>query len=128
MSDIVNTLRVWQDLKQKEDGLKNERHRIESELVKMLHLGKGTNKFDDVPVVIVCGDEKKWDQEKLKALAPTIEYFPFKIEYKEDSKGIKWTMQNAPAVWAQLLPALTVKPRKPSFQIKGEKGEEEESE
>ena len=127
MTAINNLLAEWQSAKFTEQSAINNRRQIEEAILSQVTLAPGTNKFEGSDVVIVTGEDKKWDQLRLAELAKEMGVnFPFKIEYKEDSKGVKYVQKNLPAVWMQLLDALTLKPKKPAFSVRIGKGMEDE--
>ena len=83
---------------------------------------EGTFKEGDLK--IKTGFYQKWNQEALlasKAEFPSDDPFPFIMEYKPDNKSIAYLKENKPTVYALLVPALTLTPKKPSFEIKGMK-------
>lgn len=62
----------------------------------------------------------KADMAKLMAVCSELpeNMRPLKVETKLDETGAKYLRANEPAVWAQLAEAITVKPAKPSVEIK----------
>lgn len=82
---------------------------------------EGTTRLGDLKVV--TGYTRKWDQGKLANLIHDIraEYFPFRVEYKEDRKASKVLAERFPELWQTLSPALTLTPRKPSITIERKK-------
>lgn len=71
-------------------------------------------------ITVTYGLDRKWDQAKLSELKQTIkhEYWPFKIEWKEDKKAADVIAERFPELWKEIQTALTTKPKKPSFTIK----------
>lgn len=71
-------------------------------------------------MTISYGIDRKWDQAKLTELSQTVkaEYWPFRIEWKEDKKASDIIAERFPALWDEIQTALTTKPKKPSFSIK----------
>lgn len=72
-------------------------------------------------VKIVTGLTEKWNQEKLVEIERTWarksnQPFPFKQELKADGKAISYIRDNVPESYAVLQEALTLTPKKPSFE------------
>jgi hypothetical protein len=73
-------------------------------------------------VKISAGFSEKWDQEKLKEIETTWPRksnlaFPFKKEFKADGRAIAYLRENAKGAYDVLAEALTLTPRKPSFEL-----------
>jgi hypothetical protein len=85
---------------------------------------KGTTHVTGVKIVTAV--DEKWDQDKLAEIEKTWPRksnlpFPFKKEFKADTKQITYLRENAVDAYAELEPALTSKPKKPSFTIEDDK-------
>lgn len=81
---------------------------------------KGTVHCEGVKISV--GFYRKWSQEKLKEIETTWVRksnlpFPFKREFKEDAKAVSYIEENAKEAYDVLAEALTLTPRKPSFEI-----------
>lgn len=75
---------------------------------------------------IVTGFYQRWSEEKLTEIERTWPRksnlaFPFKKIWKEDGKAISYIRENAADAYQELVPALTLTPKKPSFVLEGEK-------
>lgn len=73
-------------------------------------------------VKISLGFYQKWADEELQkaeTVWPQVSNlpFPFKKTYKADSKAINYLRENAPSAYDAISPALTLTPKKPSFQL-----------
>lgn len=84
---------------------------------------KGTVHFTGVKVVTAFAE--KWDDEglaKAEAAWPSISNlpFPFKKVYKADGKAVTYLRENAKDAYDLIAKALTLTPRKPSFELEGE--------
>ena len=82
----------------------------------------GTSHFEGGLKIITALDQR-WDNKTLnEAHGEFIQRginFPFEVTWKPDSKKIDDIRNNNPDVYQEfLLPALTVRPRKPGFSIK----------
>ncbi len=70
---------------------------------------------------ITTGFTEEWSQEELNRAYeqwPEGVKFPFAGTWKPDGKAVSYLRENAPAMYALLQPALTLKPKKPSFSVK----------
>ena len=70
---------------------------------------------------ITTGFSEDWDQVKLSSAYeqwPGNIKFPFTGVWKPDGRAISYLRENAPEAYALLQPALTLKPKKPSFSTK----------
>lgn len=81
---------------------------------------KGTLHFTGVKVAV--GVTEKWSDEELAKIEPKWPSvsnlpFPFKKTYKADGKSISYIRENAQAAYDVLAEALTVTPKKPSFDL-----------
>lgn len=73
-------------------------------------------------VKIVTGYTEKWDDDALAIIEQTWAQtsnlaFPFKKTYKPDGKSITCLRENAEVAYKILAVALTVTPKKPSFEL-----------
>lgn len=73
--------------------------------LKVTVTGKMSYKADMAKLLAICGELP----ENMR---------PLKVETKLDETGAKYLRNNEPEVWAQLAPAITVKPAKTSVEIK----------
>lgn len=124
MSEINNLISQWREAKNAEDLAKKTRLQLESEIEQTVGgFDKGTTNLEteDGKLVISAGFNESWDQDVLQSIAHEIpaNLFPFRYQLKPDNKGVKWIRNNEPEIFAKLEPALTVKPKKPSFSFKG---------
>jgi hypothetical protein len=82
---------------------------------------KGTTTLD-TGLKIVTGYTESWDQEKLNEVYNAWDFpmaFPFKGEWKPDGKAVSYLREHAPQLYGKISYALTMKPKKPSFSMKG---------
>lgn len=113
---------LWKAAKEKEVGAIEYRREIEEAIAAQVDLKpEGVTRIG--ALAVDCGYARKWDNDGLTLLKEgfPFELWPFKTEWKEDRKGTRWIETNAPELWRQIEPALTIKDRKPSFSWKGEK-------
>ena len=86
---------------------------------------EGTFNVEDLK--IKTGFYDKWSQEALieaRSGYPKDEPFPFLTEYKPDTKQLKYLKEHKPALYEIVKVALSRTPKKPSFEIKGEKNDD----
>ncbi|MGI9159771.1 MAG: hypothetical protein ACR2K1_08475 [Saprospiraceae bacterium] len=119
MSEVDDLIAAWKDAKAAEKAANQARLEAEERINE--HFGiltSGALKLDGITVNY--GLERKWDQAKLTELRPTVktEYWPFRIEWKEDKKASDYIENKFPGLWDEIKTALTTKPKKPSFSIK----------
>ena len=110
---------AWKEAKAQEKAANAMRIEVENKINE--HFGiqtAGMLKLDGITVSY--GLDRKWDQAKLTELKQGIkhEYWPFKIEWKEDKKASDTIAERFPELWNEIQTALTTKPKKPSFTIK----------
>jgi hypothetical protein len=75
---------------------------------------------------IKTGFYQKWSQESLieaRRKYPSGEPFPFSMVYEPDNKQLKYLAEYRPELYEIVRPALSLTPKKPSFEIKGGKDE-----
>lgn len=88
---------------------------------------KGTTKFQGIK--ITTGLYEKWDQDQLNLIFHNWKHnitFPFKLEYKADGRALSALKKIASFAYADLVPALTTTPKKPTFKLEGEKDESDD--
>ncbi|GEM_PF-4722207 len=110
---------AWHECYLQEKEANKNRILVEREIFNLLPIEpEGSYKFDEV--TIVTGFNRAWDQEKLFELQAEIkpEFFPFHAELKESRKDSKIIEDRFPDLWEKIKPALTTKPKKPSFSFK----------
>jgi hypothetical protein len=107
----------WADCKQREITAKDDRLNVEKEFngITADYPEEGNTKIAGMK--IETGFSRKWDQEKLRALQHRIrdEFFPFKLEWKEDRAAARKIETDYPDLWLIIKAALTLTPSKPSF-------------
>lgn len=71
------------------------------------------------PVKVVFGVSEKWDQDKLRELQQSLpaEQFPFTSSFRCDRRALTKLATDDPQAYRKIHPALTTKPRKPTFQV-----------
>lgn len=113
----------WKHAKQQEALWNAKRIEIESKLYEH-HQGelpdKGTFTTGE-GMKITTGFTEEWSQEELSRAYeqwPEGVKFPFSGTWKPDGKAISYLRDNAPAMYALIQPALTLKPKKPSFSVR----------
>lgn len=117
--NLDDLIAAWRGCKAAEQQYNADRLAIEAKILALVGAqNTGSIKLDGLTVTY--GVDRKWDQAKLTELRQTIktEYWPFRIEWKEDKKASDLVAERFPGLWEQLTPALTTKPKKPSFSIK----------
>lgn len=80
---------------------------------------KGTTHFGEMK--IVTGMTEKWEQDVLQKVYEDWTAnvaFPFKREFKAVAKDVSYVREHAPEAYGKIADALTLTPRKPSFEIK----------
>ena len=114
---------AWSVAKAQENGAKKARLAIETEILALqevtTHLkSKGTTNFG--PLKIVTDFNRIWNQAKLAAAQRIVpaDFWPFNVEFKEVGDGSKYLIERQPEIWKLIVPALTLKPKKPSFSVK----------
>ena len=78
---------------------------------------EGTVNFDSLKVA--TGFTRKWNHEALGVVAAKIrgEFWPFRVEYKEDRKASRMVEERFPGLWDDIRPALTLTPKKPYIAV-----------
>lgn len=113
----------WKNAKQQEAMWNAKRIEIESQLYEHYQgeiPDKGTYTTPE-GMKIATGYAEDWDQSQLTAAYqqwPEGVKFPFTGTWKPDGKAVSYLRENAPAMYALLQPALTLKPKKPAFSMK----------
>lgn len=118
-STLDDLIAAWRGCKAAEKQYNQDRLAIEEKILGIVGVRvEGSEKLDGL--TIQYGLDRKWDQEQLIALQPTVkpEYWPFKTEYKEDRKAAQVIEDRFPELWEEIKTALTTKQKKPSFSIK----------
>ncbi len=119
---------VWKQAKEQEKIYNILRLKAEEDLLQLLKdkiKPNKTNNFDE-GLKIVTGTEGKWDGTLLNKAKLAFDNeavaFLFSITWKPDNKMIESIKETDEDLYKAFLePALTIKPKKPSFSIKGEK-------
>lgn len=127
MTDQMTDLTAaWREAKQAEADANVRRIAIESRIYELTapHLpDKGTYTTDS-GMKITTGFSEEWDQERVDSAYkswPDGVKFPFAGSWKPDGKAISYLRGNQPSLYAMLSPALTLKPKKPSFSLPTDK-------
>lgn len=113
----------WKHAKQQEAMWNAKRIEIESQIYQQNQASipdKGTYTTPE-GMKIATGYSEDWDQEKVNAAYqqwPEGVKFPFSGTWKADGKAVSYLRENAPSLYALIQPALTLKPKKPSFSVK----------
>lgn len=80
----------WLDAKSKEEQAKEERLKIEDDIIKFFEINPNQSKSTSLDLIrFTCGWTTKWDIKVLDKIDITKykeEDFPFKLDIKEDSK------------------------------------------
>lgn len=114
----------WKHAKEQETIWNARRIEIESKIYELNQASipdKGTYTTDG-GMKITTGFSEEWDQSQLTAAYqqwPEGVKFPFAGTWKPDGKAVSYLRDNAPDLYRLLQPALTLKPKKPSFSMKG---------
>jgi hypothetical protein len=109
----------WRQAKADEEAANALRVEIERELLEHPEVRAALKEEGTVtvgPIKVTTGFTRAWDQERLAALHREIAdaYWPFAAEWREDRKAARVVEERFPELWAQIRPALTLKPRKPT--------------
>lgn len=113
----------WKHAKQQENLWNQKRVEIESQIYEQHQASipdKGTYTTPE-GMKIATGFAEDWDHAKLNTAYeqwPANLKFPFNGVWKPNSKAISYLRDNAPEAYELLRPALTLKPKKPSFSLK----------
>ena len=127
-AEYVAAVKKWQEYKDLE-RLANE-GRLKTERATLAIVGKdlkekGTNIFPN-GLKIVTGMDEKWDMDCVSRVKVqfddgllSLPFFPFKQEWKPDNKKLSLINETMPDVFTRVFSeALTIKPKKPSFEVK----------
>lgn len=113
----------WKHAKEQETIWNARRIEIESQIYQNNQADlpdKGTHTTPE-GMKITTGYTEEWSQENLNRAYeqwPAGVKFPFTGTWKPDGKAVSYLRENAPAMYALIQPALTLKPKKPSFSAK----------
>lgn len=110
---------AWNMSRAAEKQFQEDRLLYEAQILEIVGMkSAGSKKLGSM--TISYGLDRKWDQAKLTDLQPSIkaEYWPFRIEWKEDKKASDIIADRFPELWDEIQQALTTKPKKPTFSIK----------
>lgn len=121
----------WKEYKDLESLANTGRLKIERAICELVGKDlkeKGVNHLPE-NLDITTGMDEKWDDTLVNEIylkwqdkAIELPFFPFKSEWKPDSKKIAVLKELMPAVFIKTFSsALTIKPKKPSFSLKKEK-------
>ncbi len=130
-TEYLAAVKKWQEYKNLERIANEGRLKTEKAILAMVGKDlkeKGTNNFPE-GLKITTGMDEKWDidcVDRIKAQFDdgllTIPFFPFKQEWKPDNKKLSIINESMPEVFTKVFSeALTIKPKKPSFEIKEKK-------
>lgn len=117
---LVETYRLAKEAADKaSDAVTEAQYRI-YEAVKAHLPEKGTTHFQGIKIATALSS--KWSQEKLDEIETTWVRksnlpFPFKKEWEADGKAVSYIQDNAPDAYKVLAEALTLKPKKPTFEL-----------
>ncbi|OSM04168.1 hypothetical protein [Magnetofaba australis] len=121
---IDELTQAWELAKHAENQAKQVRLEVERQLLEKTDLKaalipEGTSTFGRLKVV--TGYTRDWDQQRLAEIQRGIEpnFWPFKAKLEEIRAGSRFLEEERPDLWAQISPALTLKPKKPAFTVKG---------
>ena len=121
-------VKKWQDLKNQEKIANENRLEVEREillLVKDELKDKGTNNFP-ASLKITTGFNAEWSQEKIFEVYDNcimgglwLPFFPFDKQWKENNKKLSILKEDHLDLFNKYFAdALTLKPKKPAFEIK----------
>ena len=123
---IYDLVDRWLDLKKAEDDAKEERIKIEEEMINFLETkseGSTTTTLEDnTKITVKTGfsrklDLKAWEKVKQK-IVPEVR--PIKTKIELDVPALKKLQEKEPLVYKTISEAITVTPSKPNFTIKKE--------
>ncbi|MCP4477813.1 MAG: hypothetical protein GY818_06955 [Planctomycetaceae bacterium] len=112
----------WLDAKKAEKAAADARKAIELEIRKTTEFTQsvtektfGARSFSSISMNIP--ERRKWDHKGLTGafLSMPNEYFPFRIEFKEDRKAVQLLAENRPELYAEIKDFLTIETGNPSF-------------
>ena len=121
---IYDLVDRWLDLKKAEDNAKEERIKIEEEMINFLETkseGSTTTTLEDnTKITVKCGfnrklDLKAWEKVKQK-IVPDVR--PIKTKIELDEPALKKLKEKQPLVYNTISEAITVTTSKPHFTIK----------
>jgi hypothetical protein len=121
----------WEECKETEAFANNMRIETEKELLKIIGNDlkeKGTNNLA-LGLTVTTGMSESWDQSAVTHVKCKFDdgliafpFFPFKLEWKPDTKKMAVLKETMPDVFSNVFAeALTIKPKKASFSIKEKK-------
>ena len=124
MTDLAELSQRWLQEKHKEDAAKEERRKIEDEMLALAHIpenadGTNTLRLDSCTIKIVGRIDRKVDSDKLQELAAEhglSEHLSSLFRWKPELNMAVWKAANE-AITKPLAPAITAKPGRPSFSI-----------
>lgn len=113
----------WKEAKHNEALWNQKRIEIESQIYEQHKASIPDKGSYSTPegMKITTGYSEEWSQEQLNIAYqqwPEGIKFPFAGVWKPDGKAISYLRDNAPAAYGLIQPALTLKPKKPSFSVK----------
>lgn len=123
MTDLKTLTDQWIEAKKQEQYYTNQRFNIELSIYELTHdqlKETGTTTLE-TGMKVTTGYSEAWDNAQVRDLIAQWPYdvkFPFEQTWKPDGKAISYLRDNVPALYRMLQPALTIRPRKPSFSIK----------
>jgi hypothetical protein len=121
---IYDLVDRWLDLKKTEDNAREERIKIEEEMINFLETkaeGSTTTTLEDnTKITVKTGfnrklDLKAWEKVKLKIVE---EVRPIKTKIELDVPALKKLKEKQPQVYNTISEAITVTPSKPEFHNK----------
>lgn len=113
---------LWKQAKDSEVRATAYRLQVEKEIESRVKLPpEGVTKIG--LLTIKTEFDRKWDNDGLTLFREDFpaELWPFKTRWSEERKGTRWLEENAPELYAQIEPALSVKSKKPAYSWKESK-------
>ena len=127
-AEYTKLVSQWQKYKETEQLCNDGRIRTEKAILEIVGKDlaeKGTNNFP-CGLKITTGMTESWDADVVDRIKNQFDeglvelpFFPFKQEWKPDNKKLALINEDMPDVFEKVFSeALTIKPKKPSFEVK----------
>ena len=122
--DIDTLTEAWINAKAREKAANEYRLNLETQIIDILGAkpeGSETHALSSGHKVTITGKMTySADMPTLMAICAALpeQYRPIKTKTELDQTGAKYLRTNMPEIWAQIAPAITMKPAKTSIEIK----------
>jgi hypothetical protein len=121
--EIQKKIERYEDLKRIEKEAKEERFKIESELMTSSTRIDGVDVYEGTEKVLEVryGSTAVVDNEIAASLTAKYDKYPFRIKYELDKKLYDAIEKLSPEAHAEFSKAITFNPKKPTFNVKEKK-------